>query len=167
MKIFKAFLLSNLEYCCAIYHYCNNSDARKLEVIQKRFLQYVLNDFHSSYADLLNASNQLTLFESRIKVTIEIVFKVLHNMLPPMESSFFTLQGVSYNLRGSNVVCHPSFNKVLYGQRSLRVQGPILWNDLPDSIRNVTTFYDFKKCLKKWKPSCKCNSCTQCLLYNV
>jgi hypothetical protein len=43
LKIFQAFLLSNLDYCSSIYHHCTKTDAKNLERIQKRFLRNMFN----------------------------------------------------------------------------------------------------------------------------
>jgi hypothetical protein len=52
--LLNTFILSNLNYCSAIYHYCGVTDAKKFEILQKRSIRYVLQDFNSTYQEMLN-----------------------------------------------------------------------------------------------------------------
>ena len=44
----------------------------------------------------------------------------------------------------------PHANKRTYGDRSFRVNGAKIWNELPDSIRSVELVTEFKKNLKAY-----------------
>ena len=164
MKIMNAFLLSNLNYCSTVYHHCCMSDSKKLEQIQRRFLRYVFNDFESSYQNLLERSQKSSLYINRLRLTLEMVFKIMNDQLPPMESTFFTAHETNYSLRRSNTLCKGPFNTMTHGYASLKYQGPKLWNLLPDHVRNAKSLKEFNDCIKIWSPVCECNSCPICIL---
>jgi len=86
LLLLNTFILSNLNYCSAIYHYCGVTDAKKLESIQKRCIRHVLQDFNSTYQEMLNVLKLPTLYDRRLRNVLECVFKVLRNELPPVEN---------------------------------------------------------------------------------
>ena len=51
-------------------------------------------------------------------------------------------------------------NQVKFGEKSLRVLGPKIWNRLPLHIKNSENLSAFKRLIKTWDGvSCKCNLC--------
>ena len=165
MKIFNAFTMSNMNYCSTIYHFCSISDAKKLERIQKRFLRYVLDDFSSSYDDLLLASGKDTLHAARIRTIVEYVYKIKNNLLPPMEPSFFVSHGNSYALRHHNTLVQPRYNYKKFGYQSLRYQGAKLWNEIPNVLRTIENPAEFKSAVIDAIVKRDCNSCIACTLH--
>ena len=162
LSVLEAFLLSNLNYCSVIYHHCNSCDARKLERIQKRFLRYVTLDFESSYSELLEQCGKPSLYVSRLRSTLECMFKIMNNALPPVDASLFTLNNCSYNLRNQNTLVRPRVDTVHFGQKSMLAHGPKLWNEIPEHMRNVINLDDFKSLVRQWNPACSCGSCFLC-----
>ena len=150
MKIFNSFIMSNLNYCATLYHFCRMEDAVKLERIQKRALRYVFNDFDLSYEELLNACNRQTLHVQRLRTILECVFKIRHNLLPPMEPSFFLQSHHGYELRRSNTLRRPKPRTTYYGINSLQHLGSRCWNEIPENMRHAETFKDFKNMLSNW-----------------
>ena len=52
--IANSFIYSNFNYCPLIWHFCSQRLTNKIENIQKRTLQFVLNDYISDKETLLN-----------------------------------------------------------------------------------------------------------------
>ena len=47
-----------------------------------------------------------------------------------------------------------------YGECSLRVLGPNIWNALPIDMKNCVSLLHFKKLVKTWEgPRCSCKMC--------
>ena len=47
-----------------------------------------------------------------------------------------------------------------FTEKSLRVQGPKIWNRVPLPIKNVENLFAFKRYIQTWDGvSCKCNLC--------
>ncbi len=58
LSIYQAFILSNFNYCQAVWMLCGQGNVKKMENIQFKALRFVFNDFTSSYAELLKKSDQ-------------------------------------------------------------------------------------------------------------
>ena len=54
LAIFKAFIISNFNYCPIVWHLCGKVNTSKMERIQERALRFVFNDLTSSYDILLD-----------------------------------------------------------------------------------------------------------------
>ena len=57
MKLFNAFILSNLKYSSIVWHFCPRESTSKVEKINKSALRMVLNDYKSNNDTLLQLSN--------------------------------------------------------------------------------------------------------------
>ena len=49
-----------------VWHFCNQKSSQKVENLQKRTLQFLQNDYTSSYDDLSEISNKLTMTIQRL-----------------------------------------------------------------------------------------------------
>ena len=89
--------------------------------------------------------------KSRIDYKVlTIVFKCKHGMAPKylqdlLEAKENQRQGLKSN--NKQLLKVPTTRKT-FADRSFSVKGPKLWNDLPDSIRTITSYAEFKKQLK-------------------
>ena len=84
------------------------------------------------------------------KVSIELPPTVVNNIFTQKNSHF-------YNLRLNSQFSRPLVRSVFHGTESISYLGPVIWDILPDSYKNVLNFSDFKTKIKKWKPkNCPC-----------
>ncbi len=79
MDIYRAFILSNFNYCPLVWHFCSIENTRKLEKIQERALRFVYNDFTSTYSELLSRGDFDMLYLKRLKFMAVEVYKMLTN----------------------------------------------------------------------------------------
>jgi hypothetical protein len=49
LTIYYSFILSNFNYCPLVWHFCGESNTKKLEKIQERALRFIYNNSDSSY----------------------------------------------------------------------------------------------------------------------
>ena len=53
-----------------------------------------------------------------------------------------------------------SHNTATYGDKSLKILGPKIWNALPTETKRETSLSKFKEYVNLWSgASCKCNLC--------
>ena len=57
MAIYKTFIMSNINYCPVIWMFTSKESLSKLETLQKRALRFILNDYESTYQNLLHNCN--------------------------------------------------------------------------------------------------------------
>ncbi len=88
------------------------------------------------------------------------VFKSLNNLNPEFMKEMFKVKETPYDLRDSNILVQPKFDKISYGKNTFQYYGSHIWNLLPNNIKECTTQETFKSLLEKWSgPKCQCNIC--------
>ena len=82
-----------------------------------------------------------------------LMYKFVHNLLPPSVSSMFTLvrNSHSYPTRSSvtNDIALPLPHSEMY-KRMLPFNGPKVWNCVPHEMCNSSSLDQFKKSYKKY-----------------
>ena len=64
------------------------------------------------------------------------------------------------NSRHENDLINPGYKAFTYGECSLKVLGPQVWNALPTELKNAESLFTFKKLIKTWDgPNCQCKMC--------
>ena len=81
-KLYKAYSLPHLNYCCVVWHQCGQRNLRKLEKTNERSLRFVFNDYGSHYMQLLNRVEQPSLFDGSVHYILTLVYKSLNGLAP-------------------------------------------------------------------------------------
>ncbi len=92
---------------------------RKLKKIQERALRFMLKDEISTYEQLLEKCNYATLHIRHLRIISTEVFKSLNNLNPSFMKEMFNVKETCYNLRDSSLMYLPSFNKILFGKKTI------------------------------------------------
>ncbi len=76
----RTFVLNNIQYCPLVWYFCSQSDLLALERIQKCILRMALEDYESSYEELLSKCGMSTLEILRARTLAIDVYKSIHQM---------------------------------------------------------------------------------------
>ncbi len=72
----------------------------------------------------------------------------------------FQVKYINYDLKESNMLWQPKFNKITYGKKTFTYYVRHIWNTLPNNIKQCTSLDNFKTMLKAWEgPKCQCSMC--------
>ena len=105
------------------------------------------NDYHSAYEKLLKINGTSTMQVKRIKQLAIEIFKTVNNLNPDFMKNIFTSK--------QNACVCPldllvrSHKTATYGNKSLTILGPKIWNALPIEIKRET-LSKFKEYVKLW-----------------
>jgi hypothetical protein len=149
LKMFyNTFILPHFLYCNIIWGCANESTLTKLVVLQKRAVR-IIN--HSQYRDptkpIFKSLQILKLPDIHRAQVLFFMFKAKNNLLP--ESCRHHIKkitsGSRYSFRYKSEFCVPAFRTIVR-QNYIAVEGPKLWEILPENIRpNYFVFYFQKK----------------------
>ena len=146
MAVFRAFILSHLQYCPTIWHHCSMANAKKLDKIQERALRYVTSDYHSYYDSLLCQTKLPSLEEGRRQQIAIQTFKIINNLSPPYLQDLLTPRKCTRTLRNSVKTLEiPFYKRVRHGTNSFSYLAPKIWNNLPEAIRSIPDLPSFRK----------------------
>ena len=162
--LIQSFVQANFNYCPLVWFFTSPNSLRKIERIQVRALRILFNDFDSDVECLLERGNNSTfLIKQHKNLAIEI-FKTLSSLNPDYMKDIFVKNHHTYNLRNNsrheNDLELQNFKGFTYGECSLKVLGPKIWNALPTDFKNASSLFAFKKLIKTWDgPVCHCKMC--------
>ena len=156
--IMKTFIESQFSYCPLVWMFCSNTMNNKINHIHERALRLVYQDYSSTFEELLVKDKSLCFHHRNIhQVAIEM-YKVKHDLSPPFMKEIFSVNVRS--TRSGTSFSRPNVNTVKRGDRSLRSFGPIVWNMLPNDLKECESLEKFKSFIKSWKPdNCPCELC--------
>lgn len=142
--LYNTLILPHLTYCNIVWANTHATHINKLVNLQNRALRIC----YGSDDAVLN-SNKLTIYNLYKLEVLKFVFKFQNHMLPSLFNGFFTLSmdNHNYNTRQRSDFQLP-ITKTCFSKFSLKFSGPKLWNDLPDNIKNITTFHKLVKYIK-------------------
>ena len=141
-----------------MWHFCSKTSSAKMEKLQYRALRLVFNDFDSSYETLLERVNMPTLHISRIRLIAVETFKILHKMSPVylqdlLSFIYYIIYYTICSFRYDNLVDVPRVRTTKYGKSSFCYEVAGVWNSLPNDLRKVEDFKEFKRLVNTWSGS--------------
>ena len=86
----------------------------------------------------------------REKLKAGLMFKTLKGNMPSYLQDMFSFRGLGYNIRNSEIRLNLPKPRTNYLKRSFCYSGAILWNSLPQDIRKLQSFPQFKKAIAEY-----------------
>ena len=87
--IMKAFTESPFGYCLLVWMFHSRNLHNKINRIQGRALRITCNDKSSSFQNLLEKDNSVTIHHRHIKILATETYKFLQGLSPPLMNKFF------------------------------------------------------------------------------
>ena len=75
-KLYNSFILSHLNYCSTVWHFCLKRDSDKIEKLNERALRSLFQDRSSDYGTLLKKAGKTTLYTRRVQDIAILVYKL-------------------------------------------------------------------------------------------
>jgi hypothetical protein len=161
LQLYRAFVLSNFNFCPIVWHFSSITNMRQIDKIQERALRFLTGDHKSTYEQLRKQLGIDCLYLKRIKEIVIEVYKTVNKINPEFMHDIFVAKDTSHNFRDGHILRMPNFNTIQYGKMSFAYYGAHLWNLLPNHFKSSINFNTFKRLLKDWDgPKCSCTSCS-------
>ena len=140
--------------------FCSKSLNTQINKIHKRGLKVIYREEELSFDQLLTMDNGITVHTKNLTTLLVEVFKTLAGLNPSFMANIFVPKHTNYNLRSANVLEILKARSITYGTNSFTFQAYLLWNSLPDDIKNETSVIKFKRKLISWgRIRCTCKIC--------
>ena len=158
--LFNAYIMSSFNYCPINWMFCSKSLNTQINKIHKRGLKAIYREEELSFDQLLTIDNGITVHTKNLITLLVKVFKTLAGLNPSFMANIFIPKHTNYNLRSANLLEIPKARSITYGTNSFTFQASLLWNSLPDDIKNETSVIKFKRKLISWgRIRCTCKIC--------
>ena len=150
--IMKAFIESQFGYCHLVWMFHSRGINNKINRIHERPLRITYNNKSSSFHNLLDKDNSVTLHHRNIRTLAIETFKVLHGISPSLLNKVFVERNCNDNSPGNNFLNRRRVNSVRYGMESVSFLSPKIWDILSKEIKNSEMLNAFNAKIKNWVP---------------
>ena len=160
--LINAHVMSHLNYCSTVWHFCGKVEIHKLEKLQERCIRFIYNDYTTEYFEILKNNKCKTLYAKRISAMCCEIYKTKNKLNAGYMSDLLSNRPSNYPTRRENDLYIPKANFFTFGLNSYRVKGPKHWNVLQEATKTATSLKCFKKLIKNEKiPFCLCENCKE------
>jgi len=150
-SLYNSIFKSHLIYCISIWGNAGPTNLQPLQILQNRFIKIMLmlpkrTPTIQLYKDasLLNLSS---LYKLQVLLPVHKLMKspeIMPSTLVPLIKSTNRLH--SHSTRSNNTLSlFVEATSSTFRHKSFAIQGPILWNNLPNSLRELNFFSTFKR----------------------
>ena len=126
--------------------------------MHERCLRIVYNNNTSSYEDLLEIDNSVSIHIRNLQAVAIELYKIVNGFSPEIMKDVFPFNtNSSYNIRNRRKFHSRPIRTVYFGSETLSCLGPKMWELIPENFKTLEFVASFKTEIKKWKPdSCPC-----------
>ena len=146
MQIYNALILPHCDHCSPVWDCLSSHLSDTLQKLQNRAARVITKSpYDTSSSLLLNKLKWEKLSKRRQMQKALIMFNTIHKLAPKCLHQLFTPRRSEYNLRnleGKLALPKPHTN---YLKRSFSYSGALLWNNLPQEMRDTDSIGLFKR----------------------
>ena len=159
--LMKAFFMAQFSYCPLTWMFHSRKLNNKINKLHERCLRIVYSDNTSSFEELLETDNSVSVHHRNIQVLATELYKIVNGLSPEIMKEVFPFnENTSYNTRNKRKFHSRSIKSVAFGSETLSHLAPKIWELVPVEIKNVESVASFNRAIKKWKPiNCPCRLC--------
>ena len=148
-----AFFTSQFSYCLLTWMFHSRKLNSQINSLHERCLRVFCNDRLSTFEELLNKDNSVSIYHRNIQGLATEMFKLHLGEAPQVLEEVFTLtEPLTYNLRFQPEFGTRTMRTFHYGSNSLIYLGPTIWELVPSELKRCEKVDGFKSKVGKWQP---------------
>ena len=141
--IMKSFINSQFGYCLLVGMFHSRKMNKRINKIHERSLRIVFNGNISSFRELLDKDNSVTIHERNIQNLAIELYKTLNGFSPDIMSIVFPIkENITYCSK--NQFLTRNVRTVNYGTETLAHLGPKIWAIVPKDIKDEKSVNAFR-----------------------
>ena len=158
--VMNSFFNAQFNYCPLIWMLHRRKNNNKIKHLHERCLRLIYSDKKSSYENLLEKDNSVSIHHKNIQALAIEMFKVKHKLCPEITGDIFMERtNNQYNLRNRPDFITPQVHSFFHGTEIISYLGPKMWNIVPEEYKNKKSLNSFKESIKMWTPNCPRRLC--------
>ena len=152
--LMNAFFNTQFSYCPLTWMFHSRKLNNKINKLHERCLRIVYNNNTSTYEELLEADNSVSVHFRNVQALAIELYKVVNGFSPDIMNDVFPLNANSfYNTRNKRKFHSRHIRTVHFGSETLSHLAPKIWELVPEEIKKLESVASFKNAIKKWKPA--------------
>ena len=126
--IMNSFFTSQFNYCPLVWMCHSRSMNSRINRLHETCLRIMYSDKSSSFEELLQKDEFVTIHAKNIQKLATEMFKVFKKLSPPIVADLLEVRQNNYNLKHRSYFSIPNVKSVYHGSESLSNLGPRIWN---------------------------------------
>ena len=157
VQFYKTYIQPHIDYCSTIWGGTSQYNLNRIYRLQKRAVKIIVNYQYDNIANSMDELKILNIYERIFLRKAKFMFKVSKSVLPSYVNQMFSFRPFNETLQSLRSTGALDFNtpkpkKEIFKQ-SLIYSGPVIWNNLPDCLKNFETVDSFHRQCIKWMKS--------------
>ena len=157
VQFYKTYIQPHIDYCSTIWGGTSQYNLNRIYRLQKRAVKIIVNYQYDNIANSMDELKILNIYERIFLRKAKFMFKVSKSVLPSYVNQMFSFRPFNETLQslrstGALDFYSPKPKKEIFKQ-SLIYSGPVIWNNLPDCLKNLETVGSFHRHCIKWMKS--------------
>ena len=158
--IMKSFVTSQFGYCPLIWMFHSRRLNNKINSIHERALRITYQDHISTFQELLNKDNSVSIHHRNLQALATEMFKIHRGLSADILREIYVPKISLYNLRRNNTFERRQVHSAYHGTESLSFLAPKSWDLVRLELKQFESLEAFKLKIKKWIPfECPCRLC--------
>ena len=148
--VYNAMVYQYLSYCNVVWASTYPSRLDALYKVQKKILRIItFSKYQQESRQLFVSLQLLNIYELNSYQIGLFMYSYTKRSLPSAFSNYFSLNNsIHKHYTRSSEKFHMKFTRTNYGRFSIKYKGPMIWNTLPDVLKNIISLQMFRKELK-------------------
>ena len=147
--IMKSFVTSQFGYCPLIWMFHSRRLNNKINSIHERALRITYQDHLSTFQELLNKDNSVSIHHRNLQALATEMFKIHRDLSPDILREIVVPKMSFYNLLRNNTFERRQVHSVYHSTESLSFLGPNIWDLVPLELKQLEILEVFKLKIKK------------------
>ena len=154
VQFYKSYIQPHIDFCNIVWGSTSESNKLKILRLQKWAIPVILDYNVESTQEAMKSLNIQSIYGRLFLRKAKFMFKVFNGLTPTYVSENFSTQSnlnTSVILRSTAARCFvPPKPRTECFKQSMRYSGCLIWNSLPDEVKNAQTQEAFHKRCLKW-----------------
>ena len=148
LQLYNSFIYCHLSYCNIVWGSTYPSTLKRLEILQKKAVRRIYKtDYLAHTAPLFKDAKILKLKDINLQQMSQFMYRYVNKELPDVFNNFFRSINTRHNTRSKNNF-YPEPYKSNLKRFSVKIKGPITWNNLDNGIKCSPSINSFKYRIK-------------------
>ena len=157
VQFYKTYIQPHIDYCSSVWGGTSQHNLNRIYRLQKRAVKIILNYEYDDIAVSMDTLKVLNVYERIFLRKAKFMFKISKSITPSYINHMFSLRSMNDTLQSLRSTSTLNFStprpqKEIFKQ-SLIYSGPVIWNNLPDYLKNIETTDSFHKQCIRWMKS--------------
>ena len=144
--LYNAFINNQFNYASIIWMFCRKQDYLEVEKIHYKALKIVYNS-NECYEELLIRNNEVSIHQKQLRTLATEIYKCLTDVNPDF-MNYFSIKEIPCSIRNDSALKIPSASFTYYGTNSIHFRACLLWNKLPNSLKESQSLPELKYKIK-------------------